>query len=133
MAKLGVGLDVVTRCAVIVVCWLLIREFWGAQGSPVPLLIGPLIVYAGWNVWIINRCLRRWRAGTVGEVSFLVNLGALSLARLYPVLLLADDLWWHHRDRLMVLVATSVITAVLTLGVVIASSAAERWRPRRAS
>jgi hypothetical protein len=133
MAKLGVAIDVGTRCAVLVVCWLLMREFWGAEGSPVPLLIGPLIVYAGWNVWIITRCLRRWRAGSIGEMSFLVNLGALSIVRLYPVLLLADDLWWHHRDRLMVLVATSVVTAVLTLGVVVASNAMDRWRPRRAS
>lgn len=117
-------LDVAARCAVIVVCALLAREFWGepepnGDGLPVRLLIPPLAAYVVWNVWIIARLGHRWVSGTFDDSSFLALLGALSLARLLWLLPLADDLWWHHRHRLMVLVAVSVATAVLALGTAI--------------
>jgi hypothetical protein len=41
---------------------------------------------------------------------------ALNLARLLWLLPLADDWWWQHRNRLMVLVAASVVCAILALG-----------------
>ena len=124
MGKLAVLLDIAARCAVGVVSVLLIREFWGepepnSDGPPVQMLIPPLIAYIGWNIWVVTRSSRRWISGSLGESSFLASLGVLSLVRLVWLLPLADDWWWHYRQRLMVLIVTSVATAVLALGAAI--------------
>ncbi len=122
MGKLAVGLDIAVRFAVIVVAWLLIREFWAedkgpdADGVPVRLLIPPLGAYLLWNVWFIGRSSRRWKLGVIGDSGFLQVVGVLSFARLLWLLPLADDLWWQHRNRLMILVAASVVCTALALG-----------------
>ena len=121
MAKLAAVLDVAVRCGVIVVAALLLREFWtkntepNGDGLPV-LLILPLGAYVVWNLWIVARSSRTWISGSLGESSFLALLGTLSLARLLWLVPLADDWWWRHRHRLMVLVVASVACAILALG-----------------
>jgi hypothetical protein len=147
MGRVGVAIDVVARAAVIVVCVLLIREFWGVyigpngDGVPVRLAIPPLAAYVVWNVWVAVRSIRALRRAAGLDTSFLANVGGLSVVRLVWLLPLADDLWWRHRDRLMVLVVASVTAAALTFGAAIRSAASERRlaprpdraRPRRAS
>lgn len=103
---------------------LLIREFWGepepnSDGPPVQMLIPPLIAYIGWNVWVMTRSSRRWISGSLGDSSFFASLGVFSLVRLVWLLPLADDWWWRYRQRLMVLIAMSVATALLALGAAI--------------
>jgi hypothetical protein len=128
IGKMAVVVDTVVRCGVIVVTWLLIREFWAEEigpngdGLPVRLLIAPLGAYVVWNIWAIARSSRVWAAGSITETSFLALLGALSAARLLWLLPLADDLWYRHRDRLMILVVASVACAVLALGEAIRGS-----------
>lgn len=124
VGKLAALLDTAARCGVIVVGVLLIQEFWGepepnSDGPPVQLLIPPLIAYLAWNIWLMTRSSRRWISGSLGDRSFLASLGVLSLVRLLWLLPLADDWWWRYRQRLMVLVVMSVVTAVLALGAAI--------------
>jgi hypothetical protein len=114
MGKLAVLLDIAVRCGVMVAIWLLIREFW-AEGV-VRLLIPLLGAYLIWNVWVIGRSSRSWKLGESGDSSYLQMIGALSLARLLWLVPLADDLWWQHRNRLMVLVAASVVCTILAIG-----------------
>ena len=103
---------------------LLVREFWGEPGSdsdgpPVQLLIPPLIAYLAWNVWVVARSGRRWVSGSLDDSAFLASLGVLGLVRLLWLLPLADDWWFRHRERLMLLVVMSVVAAVLALGAAI--------------
>lgn len=122
IGKMAVVVDTVVRCGVIIVTWLLIREFWAEEtgpnedGVPVRILIVPIGAYLVWNIWAIARSGRVWAAGSITDTSFLALVGALSAARLLWLLPLADDLWYRHRDRLMVLVVASVACAVLALG-----------------
>lgn len=129
VGKLAVVLDIAVRCGVIIVTWLLIREFWAEEpvgpngdGFPVRILIAPLGAYVLWNTWAIARSIRVWAAGSITDTSFLALLGTLSAARLLWLRPLADDLWYRHRDRLTVLVIASVAIAVLALGEAIRGS-----------
>ena len=116
IGKSAVVLDVAVRCGVIVVIGLLTSEFVSQQiepnsdGFPERILIVTLVAYLVWNLAVIVRSSRAWAAGSIGDPSFLALLGALSLARLLWLLPLADDLWWRHRDRLMVVVVASVVS-----------------------
>ena len=123
VGRLAVVLDVAVRCGVIIVTWVLMSEFWAEEevgpngdGFPVRILIAPLGAYVLWNIWAIARSIRVWAAGSVTDTSFLALLGTLSAARLLWLRPLANDLWYRHRDRLMVLVVASVACAVLALG-----------------
>jgi hypothetical protein len=123
VGKLAVVLDVAVRCGVIIVTWVLIREFWAeepvesnADGLPVRQLVAPIGAYLFWNVWAIARSIRVWAAGSIADTSFLALLGTLSLARLLWLRPLADELWDRHRDRGMTLFIASVACAALALG-----------------
>ena len=129
IGKLAVVLDTVVRCGVIIVTGVLVRDFWAEEpvgpngdGFPVRILIAPLGAYVLWNTWMIARSIRGWDAGSITDTSFLALLGTLSAARLLWLRPLADDLWYRHRDRLIVLVIASVACAVLALGEAIRGS-----------
>jgi hypothetical protein len=128
VGRVGVALDLLIRVAVIVVAAMLIHEFWSERvepngdGVPVRLLIGPLMLYVGWNVRVMVRSVRAWRVSTLSGASFLTSVGLLSFARLLWLLPLADDLWWRHRQPLTVIIAASVVCTILALGDAIARS-----------
>jgi hypothetical protein len=121
IGRSAIVLDVAVRCGVIAVSVLLIGEFWGepepdSDGVPVLVLVPPLVAYLAWNLWFVGRSIRAWISRRFTDASFLTLLGVLSLARLLWLLPLADDLWWRHRDRLMVLVVASLACGALALG-----------------
>jgi hypothetical protein len=130
IGKTAVVVDIAVRCGVIVVTWLLIREFWAEEigpngdGPPLQLLSVLLGVYVVWNIWVIGRSIRAWVAGSITETSFLALLGTLSVARLLWLRPLADDHWDRHHERLMILVVASITCAVLALAEALRGSTA---------
>lgn len=95
-----------------VVAVLLIREFRiegterDGDGLPVHLLIPPLVVYTGWNLWFVRRSVGRL-VGAEPDSRFLATVGALSLVRVWWLRLVADEVWWHHRHRLTPIIVAS--------------------------
>ena len=130
IGKTAVVVDIAVRCGVIIVTWLLLREFWGEEidpngdGPPLQLLSVLLGAYVLWNVWAIVRSIRVWAAGSITDTSFLALLGTLSAARLLWLRPLADDRWDRHHDRLMILVMASITCAVLALAEALRGSTA---------
>lgn len=120
LCKVVVAMDGALRCGVVVVAFVLIREFWGepepnSDGLPVGLLVVPLLGYIGWNVAVIGWSIRRWAGASLVDVHFLTKIGGLSALRLLLLLALADDVMYRHRGSLMVLVVASLVCALLAL------------------